>query len=155
MYEIRSYDQVLHPDLFKGGGVLGLVIRALNFVRWKLEVLIQYLVIRYGLRKESADGHRTKAVCESFWYDVRQESAEFVAKSPLRSFDLPHSVDSSTGGVEVVRADHGPASDMPGRPIDLLISRYGPRGRRLTRRYEAVDVLTDDDSESDTSEDVT
>lgn len=151
MYEVRSYDQVLHPDLFKGGGVLGLTIRALNFVRWKLEVLVQYLVILYGLRVENFSPAVRKKVLEGFWYDVEREKLAHTETSPLRAFDLPKPADSDMSakdeGTAVVTTD-----DKPGEDIMELVKLFGPRkrGQRLNRtRYVPHDILLESEADSE------
>lgn len=152
MYEVRSYDQVLHPDLFKGGGVLGLAIRVLNFLRWKLEVLVQYLVILYGVRVENFSPAVRKKVLDAFWYDVEKEKLAHTETSPLRAFDLPKPADS------YISANDGSATpvvtpdDKPGEDIMELVKLFAPRkrGQRLTRtRYVPHDILLESDTDSE------
>ena len=45
LLHIRNYAEVLHPAQFKDGTVLGWKIRLLNYIRYRLEVWVQELVL--------------------------------------------------------------------------------------------------------------
>lgn len=148
MYEIRSYNESYHPDLFRGGGVLGLVIRVLNFLRWKLEVLVQYFALRYTMRRQNFSPKSTQKVLEAFRLDVIKEKVEFYERSPLRAPPLlpaPHPDTSNSSGT-VVPSD-GEMRDgwkIPGRDMIHFVREFGPKPRRRLNRTHYVPLDTFD-----------
>lgn len=146
MYQIRHYSQLIHPDHFREG-LLGLTIRGLNWVRWKLEVFNQRLVVRYLLKESAVDKVKQKTIRERFEIDVAAERVEKRLTSPSMEGVDPI-VDTQELRAERYRAG-GPASvlsqavgdvereTLPERPksLDDLAARYGaaPRARRYAR----------------------
>lgn len=141
MFRVRHYDQTIHPDHFQKG-VLGRWIRVLNWCRWKLEVYIQRLTIKYLSREGALPKERVKSLMRTFDVDVRAEQVERLQTSP------------SLGGVEIpliARADayrkgagrsvldqakvEADKDILPIRPqsIDALAARYAHESR--SKRY--------------------
>lgn len=83
MFRLRSYDQFIHPDHFKNKGALGLYIRALNWVRWKLETYIQKQVVIAMAREAQLPKPRVRELLHAFSVDVKAEAVEKEATSPL------------------------------------------------------------------------
>lgn len=138
MYEVRSYDQSMHPDLFKGGGVLGFAIRCLNFLRWRLEVFVQYLTLQWAMREQNFSPKKRQEVLETFRLDVIKEKVEYKERSPCRPLSLPEvpSLDNAVKDAGILVPDE--TEYGPGRPIELLIEEFGfGGGRRRSRKgYE-------------------
>lgn len=147
VYEIRSYNETYHPDLFRGGGVLGFAIRVLNFLRWKLEVLVQYLALQYWMRQQNFSLKSRQKVLDVFKLDVIKEKVEFYERSPLRAPLLPPAPppDTSSNSGAVVPTD-GEMRDgwkVPGRDMIHFIREFGPKSRRRLNRthYTPLDMF--------------
>lgn len=130
MFRVRYYDQLIHPDQFEGR--LGFVIRALNWLRWKIEVLVQSLVVRYLIRVNSAP----RSVLDDFRVDVEVEKLQRDLTSPKRV--RPLRVEPSERVVQKLDkpADKlgkilGSRSEQPVRPVPLneMIGKYALSGR--------------------------
>lgn len=156
VYEVRSYDQKLHPDLFRGGRVLGVVIRVLNFLRWKLEVFVQYLTLQYMMDEQKFSPTARKEVLKNFKLDVIKEKVEFLESSPLRALSLPTipSFDRAQDSAPLVTPQQEAEDFGPGRPIEEFIERHAPKSkRRLVRGAAPKDLfeaLMPDEEEGNT-----
>jgi hypothetical protein len=144
MFRIRYYDQVMHPDHFKG--FLGGVIRALNFIRWRLETLIQLLVLRYLSNEGALPKAKRVELRRMFDLDVSAEKLEKEQTSPLvpkvERNEAPRA-ERYQAGAQTTAFDvaHAVENDLPARPkkMDNMIAAYGggrersySRGRRFT-----------------------
>jgi len=148
MYHIRNYDALVHPGQFSAG-VLGNSIKFLNYLRWKLEVFIQYLVIKYLAKNALLPKDQVSSVTERFRLDVKAEALEKEATSPsfvgitsLSSERLNRYQEGSNISNVIEAAIHDkdilpsgyrpePADQMIARYMDPRTSRYA-RGRRRT-----------------------
>ena len=135
MYDIRSYEDRLHPDLFRRGGVLGISIFILNFFRWKLEVFVQYLVLRYMLREQKFSLKKMEEVLATFSLDVQKENLECRETSPLRVFPLLQTpkVDKPKETGPTVTEVSTPSVGVRGQSLDSLFQKYAPRRGRNAR----------------------
>ncbi len=127
MYEVRSYSDKYHPDLFRRDTVLGVSIWALNFLRWKLEVFVQYLTLRYFLRDQKFSPKKSKEVLETFKLDVLKEKAECFERSPLRMFPLPDMAVADTPVQVAPIPPPTPVDETRGKPLTDLFAKYAPR----------------------------
>jgi hypothetical protein len=131
VYRVRHYDQLMHPDEFKAGW-RGLVIRSLNWVRWKLEVFIQLLVIKYIADASGMAKERTGVVTQMFKLDVQAEQLEKERTSPnfpeMIEIQTPRSDKYVVGGSvrSSVREAEQPRDGLPTRPMPAneMIARY-------------------------------
>jgi len=82
MFNIRHYDQVIHPHSFSRGW-RGRLIRALNWVRWRIEVLVQRLVVTYLAHEGGVPKAQVGVMTRLFGLDVRAERLECERTSPL------------------------------------------------------------------------
>lgn len=153
LYLIRYYADEIHPDQFKGGGFRGLLIRGLNFLRWKLEAVVQRLVLRWLADHHAVPKTRVSELMRSFELDVAAENLQHELTSPLRIVDPLPTADRSEryerGGPKSVM-DQALAEDLtlPSRPlpVDNLIashmtsraSRYA-KGHRRTMQADETD----------------
>lgn len=139
MYRVRYYDRAFHPDYFRDG-YLGWCIRVLNNLRWKLEVMVQGLVVRYLSR--GMGGEEKKAVLKRFERDVAGERLEKVISSPLLNPTIPPAVveEDEPSGVHVVDSSAGRRVAEDG--ILGVIERYAPKGR--SSRYSGKPVIWGD-----------
>ena len=132
MYRIRYYNQVIHPDRFSSRRFLGFLIVSLNWLRWKLETIVQGLVLRYLAQAGNVPDKDVKGLIRSFRLDVKAEEIEKERTSPL--FDSPPEppvsreeryVDARLPSVlEGAIAEKVTAPDRP-FPLDNLIGQYG------------------------------
>ena len=149
MFRVRFYDQTFHPDRFNVG-FWGLVIRSLNWLRWRLEVYVQKLVLGYISKTGAVPSDRAHQLRKMFDLDDRAERLEKERTSPkiqpveVPIVDAPLRADKYAGGAQsslidqVVEAETG----VPQRPtkLDNLIGMYAPalraksyaRGRHYT-----------------------
>ena len=86
MWHIRYYDKTFFPARFRG--LLGVVIRVLNWIRWRLEVVVQRLVLEYLLREGGAPSAKAVSAREAFAVDVAAERLEEM-RSHLPQVDTP------------------------------------------------------------------
>lgn len=143
MYNIRYYDEKIHPDHFKGG-LRGLVIRALNWVRWTLETVVQKLVLKELAKRGGLPRMKVKTLLDTFKLDVRAESLEKDQKSPLLEVEEPpppraerYRQARPSKILEMMRDDQG-LPERP-KPLDNLVGQYAfnsrakhyARGRRF------------------------
>lgn len=137
MFRIRYYDQFIHPDTFAGKGWRGLVIRMLNWVRWKLETAVQRRVLNLYMR-EIGDLQKGKALRRILDLDVQAERLEKERTSPkqlpIEDYEMPTEVlergSKYLDGAVKTKFESG--EDRP-KPIDDLAERYG--GTRRQVRY--------------------
>lgn len=149
MYRVRFYDHAFHPDEFKQGGLLGVTIVVLNWLRWRLETFTQRLVLRFLTKRGGLPRERESALRRIFDLDVRAERLAKEQTSPLNQpvaedVDLlratsraeRYAVGGFARGIEQAHVAEG---GLPVRPTGLhdLASRYGspPRQRRYARGH--------------------
>ena len=150
MYRIRHYNQVAHPDMFRGTW-LGFLIRALNWARWKVELVVQRLVLEWLLRDTAANAITRKRVRRQFSLDVAQEALEKEQTSPLNpaaSFveSLPEALPLRSERYVEGRANTSAAGHQP---LDRLIATHGfgvrlsryARGRRFAAQRDDGDFI--------------
>ena len=147
MYHVRYYDQAIHPDHFKGKGVLGHIIIALNWLRWRLEVRVQRLTLSWLAKGNSLPDDRLKALKEMFSLDDKAEVLQKKINSPLRQREegpAPYRSDRHLASFSS-QIEESVKLEKPLRPVsmDNLIGQYAFDGRskRYARglRYSAVD----------------
>jgi hypothetical protein len=125
MFRVRHYDKYIHPDHFQRG-VLGKVIRVLNWTRWKLETVTQRLVLEYLNREEKLDKESSSKLIQKFELDVQAEKVEKKRTSPLAPFfQAPTPLRRQEEFVEPTKVASASIEDM--------VLRYGNRTR--ARRY--------------------
>ena len=142
MYRIRYYDQSFHPDHFhRGLGVLGVAIVALNWLRWRLEVFVQLLVLRALSRIGGFPKDREDELRRTFKLDDDAEKLEKERTSPLHetSVEQPrppferaqrYQEGSISTSLDVaVAVDRGEETKMRPSKLDNLIAMYGPNLR--------------------------
>lgn len=147
MYRVRYYDQLIHPDHFKGSGLRGVFVVVLNWIRWKLETLVQKSVLKWLASNGSLPESQVKEYLRTFSLDVKAEALEKEQTSPL------HEKVEQSGVQPIVRADRYEAgsvksalasetsgSDVPKRPmrLDNLIASYGmdTRAKKYTKGFK-------------------
>lgn len=149
MYRIRYYDLVIHPDQLRSGW-LGRMIIGMNFLRWKIEVFVQYLVLKFLLKRSDASKPEMEQIVESFKLDVQAEKLDCKQTSPLlpkvktvSSVDSSYFIGGSVGGsLERACEDSG----LPKRPLPLnqMAARYlGARAGRYSKGRHST--LIDED----------
>lgn len=137
MFRVRYYDDVIHPDHFRGW--LGFWIRVLNTIRWRLETLVQRLVLRYMAKTTNLPKERHAELSKVFDLDVAAERLEKQRTSPLFERLEPPSTTPITRSERYVDGRQKSAldvaatvdKDLPVRPrrIDNMIAIYGGPGR--------------------------
>ena len=164
MYRIRHYDTVIHPDQFKRSGWLGVLIVSLNFLRWKLEVFIQWLVVHWTLKSGEVPKSQAKELLRTFGLDVRAEALQKDQTSPLHQpVDMtppPVRADRYIAGTPKSALDVtvANAKGLPERPKSLenLIGQYGfpirakkyAGGKRFTVSEDSFEPLEGPDNGS-------
>lgn len=158
MYRIRTWgtaNKKVHPDHFKIG-LLGLSIRTLNWIRWKLETAVQYLALRYMLKHDPIDEDKQVSLLGSFRVGVAEERVRKAKESP--SMSIPVEVSAQEAAPRSVRYEAGSARTvmdqavgaLPERPEPLtnLIERYGhdSRSKRYARGRKQL-VFGDEDGD--------
>lgn len=81
MYRVRYYDRMIHPDHFRG--LRGWYVRALNWVRWKLETYVQKQVLKYLAATGELPAERRGELLRAFRLDVKAEKLQKEQTSPL------------------------------------------------------------------------
>lgn len=147
MYRIRYYDRMFHPDVISKKGFLGRSIHVLNFLRWKLETFVQYLVLKYMTKEEtSLNPDERRSALDMFRLSVEQEKLHKKATSPLIA--LPSDKVAKAFTVDGVRCDAikeqnerllGDRVPHRPKPIDELAARYANNTR--SKRYARGSVL--------------
>lgn len=140
LYYIRYYAEMIHPDRFKGS-MLGLLIRGINFTRWKLETAVQRLVLRWMLKHHAVDAARAEELKRGFELDVAAENLEMAQTSPLRLEEqrmaAARAERYAQGGGPGAVLDQAMHEEMqlPARPMppQNLIAAFG--GAQRTSRY--------------------
>ena len=150
MFRIRYYDQVIHPDHFKGW--LGFWVRLVNAIRWKLEVLVQRMVMRYLVSEGGLPQGRRVDMRRMFALDVAAEKLERDRTSPRiaqvepppRPAPAPRAARYQAGTQQsALETAHAIENEQPVRPrrLDNMIASYGAPGREKNygygRRYMA------------------
>jgi len=137
VYRVRYYDQSYHPDEFRKG-FRGWYIRALNWVRWKLETYIQLQALRYLSKEAALPKKEVGVLTKHFKLDVRAESVEKDQTSPDVVGPIEPSIraDVYQEGRQrsVLSAAHDDNGKTRPEPIDGLAARYGATTIRQ-RRY--------------------
>lgn len=141
MFRVRYYDQAIHPDQFHGW--LGFWIRALNFIRWRLETFVQRLVLRYMSNQASIPKEKRFEFRRVFDLDIAAERLQKEQTSPkTQRIELPQVPNAQRSdryangrqktAVEEAVAD---ANDAPLRPkrMDNMIASYAAPDR--SKRY--------------------
>jgi len=152
MYRIRYYDQVIHPDHFRGSA-LGWLIRALNSVRWWLETRVQLLVMRYLAKSGDLPRERLFEFRKVFDLDVEAERLEMKRTSPLvQGLEEPPAPPTTRSAryrrgsqvsalAEAHAVENGQEQPVRPRRLDNMIASYGAPGRERQyvhgRRYMA------------------
>lgn len=139
MYRIRYYQSEYHPKVFKTG-LLGRTIQYLNWLRWKLEVLIQYMVMRYLCRLSSVSEEQRRLFSQAFKADVLEEQSRKVREEVLSDEAASRSRMYSEGRFaskfdrahEELTTAEQPQDVRPGDISDLA-ARYGHNTR--SKRY--------------------
>ncbi len=162
MFRVRHYGDLYHPDLFRGGGALGTLIRALNWMRWKLEVFVQYLVLRFLMHGGSLPFSSKKKILQTFRADVAAEEAEMLQTSPdianpeplamprgekYREGNLRSTLDSFKADAE--------GKELPTRPVrmdDMIARNLSARASRYSKGHRHV--VVDEDSFEPLAKDV-
>lgn len=136
MYRVRYYAEQIHPDYFRGGGALGWAIRALNYARWKLETVVQLLVLKFLAKRGGLPVEKTRGILQTFRLDVRAEQIEKEQTSPLREqmeVVIPRSQKYEEGrSIKTALEDASVEEQgLPARPmpLDNLASMYGGDAR--------------------------
>lgn len=140
LYYVRYYADMIHPDRFKGSA-RGLLIRGLNFMRWKLETAVQRLVLRWMLDHHAVDAQRGTELKRSFELDVAAENLEMAQTSPLRAEEVRMTAARAEryamggGLVSTMDAALKENMELPKRPMppQNLIAAFG--GEPRTSRY--------------------
>lgn len=160
MFNVRYYEQVIHPDHFRRGGGLGLSIRVLNWLRWKLETAVQFLVLHFLARKGALPATKVRNLVDNFRADVAAEKVVKLQTSPDVVRDeapLGQRADKYAAGAFASVMEDARVEDenLPTRPqpIDDLIARLGheTRSKRYSRGHRHVLSATEDDFEVVTS----
>jgi hypothetical protein len=131
---------MIHPDRFKGSA-LGLLIRGVNFMRWKLETAVQRLVLRWMLKHHAVDAARAEQLKRGFELDVAAERLEMTQTSPLRLEEQrmagarAERYAGGAGPVAVMEQAMRDEMQLPARPVSPqnLIAAFG--GAQRTARY--------------------
>lgn len=117
----------------------------LNFVRWKLETLVQYAILVAITRDGNVDPAKRDVLKRLFSLDVRAEKLEKERQSPqllpYEDYELPQLIAPRSDKYADGRSQNRLES-LPDRPstLDALAARYGggqrqvryARGRRFT-----------------------
>jgi len=149
MYRVRHYDLLIHPAKFKGAGWKGVMVRALNWIRWKLEILVQRLVVDILASRGGFSREEKRGVLEAFRADVELERIEKARTEVVTSPETETSdrADRYLASFrEELEREVGRALPTRPVPLDDLASRYAqaPRARRYARgRKYTVNDETD------------
>jgi hypothetical protein len=152
---VRYYDKIIHPDHFQG--FLGFWIRVLNSVRWRMEVLVQRLVLRYLAKEGALPKERRADMKRVFDLDVQAERLEKERTSPkTQKVEEPafppitrserYADGRQTSAIDVAVAVE---NDFPVRPkrLNNLIASYGAPGRE--KHYAKGRMYTSGDPDGD------
>lgn len=135
MFRVRHYDQMIHPDHFRGSGFLGWAIVCLNWTRWRLEVFVQRLVVRWLAKNGALPKGRVKELLKAFDVDAAAERLQKEQTSPT----LHHEVEESYEQVVATRAmryaegtpktitaatDQQNGLPVRGQPLNELIGKF-------------------------------
>lgn len=136
MFHVRYYDQKFTPSRFNGKG--GWTIRALNWVRWKLELFIHSLVIRYLARESSLTKGEVKGLLSRFEVEKQADRLEKVADD--MGYDVPiiqpasrYQEGRQQSILETFKKHEEGALPPRPVPLDEMAARLG--GPRRSRRY--------------------
>lgn len=156
MFRIRHYHETLHPDSF-AKGVRGWWIRALNWLRWKLEVRVQRHVVKYLIKHGQVPN--AQQLLRRFEVDVREEVVRKDSTSPrLLNVEVPpvpseinaRSARYEAGRQRSVLDTAKTAEDvLPSRPVAIsdMASRYGSPPRQQRYAFGRRHVLLHEDGD--------
>jgi hypothetical protein len=141
MFHIRYYSDTYHPHKFSKG-VLGLLIRTLNWIRWRTEVLVQRLVLSYLAREKFGPELRkqaTKGLVKQFWVDDKYEVLKSEVPPTHTSLFPDEHTEENLEAVSVNQVTRG-------ADIENLIRRMADRKRskRYGNRSRAKGLLFED-----------
>jgi hypothetical protein len=147
MFRVRFYDRVFIPQSLTGR--LGRVIRAINWVRWKLEVVVQRLMVTYLADEAALLPEERKSVLAQFQVDVMEEKLQSIKVAapdprPLISRGDKYGVASITtalaeaSGQPELPSRPQPAGEMIARYMNPKLVRYA-KGRRFTVVHDVED----------------
>ena len=135
MFRVRYYDKLWHPRRFRGSS-LGTLIRFLNWFRWKLELLVQYLVTRWEAKQRGLSPAAAAQLLDRFKADAKVEAAQKLRTDPVTT---AWNADIAAAVAEVSNARYGapePSQPRAGNDVGQLIQRFtaSPRQRRYIRQ---------------------
>lgn len=141
MFQVRYYSEVFHPSRFKAG-LLGLAIRVLNWLRWRLEVMVQRLVLKYFTRENYRPELRKEVetrLLKKFRIDDNFE--RFKAQ-----LEPNHNLLFSEDGQPPTLDDEVTQQPLGYKDIGAMISRYGnkTRAKRYATRGYGRKILIED-----------
>ena len=160
MYHVRYYDKQIHPDTLKGA--LGFFIFVLNWIRWKLEVFVQRLMLGYLVKVGGIPRDKEVQLRRMFSMDVQSEKVDMIRTSPKtvttqEDFPIIERSGYSGGrfGNALASSDDESDGEQPviNRPgsIQDMIARYSApkrvRGYASRHEYFVHDVVDDNGDE--------
>lgn len=128
MFRIRYYSETLEPRQF------GRLIRFLNWFRYWLETLIQYLVLKHLLKTTKVAKELRKPFVEQFKNDVKVELQEWKK-------DTTHEAVVTKA---LVAAHHKVDAERP-VPVDEFFSRYLNKPKERRYALSSRDSVKDSD----------
>lgn len=147
LLDIRYYDQTFHPAFFRVKGWRGRLIVFLNWLRYWIETLVQYHVMRLGFTQADIDPPQRSAVVRQFWKDVKAERAVAFHEEQAYPTDPPVSIREmryryGRRTMEVISLEDGETAVSTPAPIDNLAARMTAGGR--SRRYAMGTVIREE-----------
>lgn len=153
LLDVRLYGgDSAHPSSFRGKGWRGLAIRFLNWIRYRIETLVQYLVLSSSFEDENGKvDEKAKLNAQSeFRVAVERERLYSRLQDPALATGVPSSpVDSgvlSREGRYVTRRGEKFVYEeeelVRPVPIDTLVSRLGSHGR--DKKYGQSTLVMED-----------
>jgi len=76
LYRVRYYGYQYHPDLFKMEGWRGTLVRILNWVRWRIEVVVIGLVLEILAKKASLMPEDVSQIRRTHRAQLKRDEAE-------------------------------------------------------------------------------
>lgn len=149
MYHVRYYAQEIHPDEFRGR--LGFWIRVFNFIRWRLEVFVQRLVLRYMANQANLPKEKRFEFRRVFELDdaaeklLKEQTSPLVQKIELPAQPTVTRSDRYADGrqASALETSHAEENDAPLRPkrMNNMIAAYASpdRSKKYGRRYFTAD----------------
>ncbi len=142
MKNIRYYGRRFEPELFEGWE--GRIIRALNFLRWKLEIYVIFKVFKYLLKRAVDKRAKKKAFVKQFNSDKKEDfnvtQEEFA----------PESME----GKQFKRYNEGRGEEAPEiDATDLFFARLmAPMRQKNYQQGRSIFTLMEVDDKSDDAE---